>query len=113
MIRAFWSELLKLRRWSVLVSAGVMIIATTAIASFTFRKITAGYSGPEIAPLIQAFPTTQGLITVIETTQALLVVVALTIVTANLAAEWSQGTLRNLLVREPGRLRLLAGKMLA
>jgi ABC-type transport system involved in multi-copper enzyme maturation permease subunit len=30
-----------------------------------------------------------------------------------MAAEWSQGTLRNLLVREPGRLRLLAGKLLA
>ena len=37
----------------------------------------------------------------------------MTVVAANVAAEWSQGTLRNLLVREPGRLRLLAGKMLA
>jgi ABC-type transport system involved in multi-copper enzyme maturation permease subunit len=34
-------------------------------------------------------------------------------VTVNLAAEWSQGTWRTLLVREPRRLRLLSGKMLA
>ncbi len=113
MVRAFRSELLKLRRWSVLASGGVMIVATAAIAYFTFHKITSGYTGPEITPLIQAFPTTQGLITVVVTTQSLIIVIALTIVTANIAAEWSQGTLRNLLVREPGRLRLLAGKMLA
>ena len=40
-------------------------------------------------------------------------IIALIVITAMVAAEWSQGTLRNLLVREPGRLRLLAGKFLA
>ena len=45
--------------------------------------------------------------------RAFIIVVALIMVTANLAAEWSQGTWRNLLVREPRRLRLLSGKMLA
>ncbi|BCL78822.1 ABC transporter permease [Ktedonobacteria bacterium brp13] len=113
MVRAFLSELLKLRRWSVLAGAGVMIAATAFIASLTFHQITSGATGSEIAPLIQAFPTTQGLITVIGQGRSLIIAIALIMVTANLAAEWSQGTLRNLLVREPGRLRLLAGKMLA
>jgi ABC-2 type transport system permease protein len=45
--------------------------------------------------------------------RSFIIAVALIMVTANLAAEWSQGTWRNLLVREPRRLRLLTGKMLA
>ena len=113
MVRAFRSELLKLRRWSVLASGGVMIVATAAIAYLTFHQITSGATGPEITPLIQAFPTTQGLITVVGQARSLIIAITLIIVTSNIAAEWSQGTLRNLLVREPGRLRWLAGKMLA
>lgn len=113
MVRAFRSELLKLRRWSVLAGGGVMIVASAGIAYLTFHQITSGATGSEITPLIQAFPTTGGLITVVGQARSLIIAIALIIVTANIAAEWSQGTLRNLLVREPSRLRLLAGKMLA
>jgi ABC-2 type transport system permease protein len=113
MVRAFRSELLKLRRWSVLAGGGVMIAATAFITYLTFHQITSGATGAELTPLIQAFPTPQGLITVVGQARSLIIVIALIMVTSNLAAEWSQGTLRNLLVREPGRLRLLAGKMLA
>src|SRR5256886_12885041 len=113
MVRAFRSELLKFRRWSVLAGGGVMIAATSFIAYLTFHQITSGATGPELTPLIQAFPTTQGLITVIGQARSLIIAIALIMVTSNIAAEWSQGTLRNLLVRESGRLRLLAGKMFA
>lgn len=113
MIRAFRSELLKLRRWSVLAGSGVMIAATAFIAYFTFHQVTSGATGLELTPLIQAFPTPQGLITVMGQARSLIIVITLIMVTSNMAAEWSQGTLRNLLVREPRRLRLLAGKMLA
>ncbi len=113
MVRAFRSELLKFRRWSVLAGSGVMILATTIIAYLTFHQITSGATGPELTPLIQAFPTPQGLITVVGQGRSLIIVIALIMVTSNIAAEWSQGTLRNLLVREPNRLRLLSGKMLA
>ncbi len=113
MIRAFRSELLKFRRWSVLAGSGIMIAATAFIAYLTFHQITSGASGRELTPLTRAFPTPLGLITVIGQARSLIIVIALIIVTSNIAAEWSQGTLRNLLVREPGRLRLLAGKMLA
>jgi ABC-2 type transport system permease protein len=113
MMRAFYSELLKFRRWSVLAGSGVMIAATAFIAYLTFHQITSEATGRELTPLIQAFPTPQGLITVVGQGRSLIIVIALIMVTSNIAAEWSQGTLRNLLVREPGRLRLLAGKMLA
>lgn len=113
MVRAFRSELLKFRRWSVLAGSGVMILATTFVAYLTFHQITSGATGPELTPLIQAFPTPQGLITVVGQGRSLIIVIALIMVTSNIAAEWSQGTLRNLLVREPNRLRLLSGKMLA
>jgi ABC-type transport system involved in multi-copper enzyme maturation permease subunit len=113
MIGAFRSELLKFRRWSVLAGSGVMIAATAFIAYLTFHQITSGATGSELTPLIQAFPTPQGLITVVGQARSLIIVIALIMITSNIAAEWSQGTLRNLLVREPGRLRLLSGKMLA
>src|SRR5207249_8133860 len=113
MMRAFRSELLKFRRWSVLAGSGVMILSTAFIAYLTFHQITSGATGPEIAPLIQAFPTPQGLITVVGQARSLIIVIALIMVTSNVAAEWSQGTLRNLLIREPRRLRLLMGKMAA
>jgi ABC-2 type transport system permease protein len=113
MVRAFRSELLKFRRWSVLTGSGVMILATAFIAYLTFHQITSGATGSEITPLIQALPTPQGLITVVGQARSLIIAIALIMVTSNVAAEWSQGTLRNLLVREPNRLRLLSGKMLA
>jgi ABC-2 type transport system permease protein len=50
---------------------------------------------------------------VVGQARSLIIAIVLIMVTANVAAEWSQGTWRNLLVREPNRLRLLAGKMLA
>src|SRR5438874_11956000 len=113
MVRAFRSELLKLRRWSILAGGGVMIVASAAIAYLTFHQITSGATGPELTPLIQAFPTPQGLITVVGQARSLVIVIALIMVTSNIAAEWSQGTLRNLLVRAPSRLHLLSGKLLA
>src|SRR5258708_28332966 len=113
MARAFRSELLKLGSFSVLAGGGVMIVASAAIAYLTFHQITSGATGPELTNLIRAFPTTQGLVTVVGQARSLIIAIALIIVTANIAAEWSQGTLRNLLVREPSPLRLLSGKMLA
>src|SRR5204863_4718954 len=106
MVRAFRSELLKFRRWSVLAGSGVMIAATAFIAYLTFHQITSGTTGPELTPLIQAFPTPQGLITVVGQARSLIIVIALIMVTSNIAADGSQGTSRNLLVPELGPLRL-------
>src|SRR5205809_6471790 len=110
MMRAFRSELLKFRRWSVLAGSGVMILATAFIAYLPFHQITSGATGPELTPLIQAFPTPKGLITVVGQARSLIIVTALIMVTSSIAAEWTQGTLRNLLVRQPRPLHPLAGK---
>lgn len=112
-IRAFRSEVLKFRRWSVLAVAGVMLLVSTFIAYLTFHQIASGATGPEMVHLIASFNTPQGLVSIIGQARSVIIAIALVIVTANLAAEWSQGTLRNLLVREPRRLLWLAGKMLA
>jgi ABC-2 type transport system permease protein len=112
-IRAFRSELLKCRRWSMFAGTGLMLVPTAFFSYLTFHQITSGATGREIAPLSQAFGTPQGLITVVGQARAFIIAVALIMVTANVAAEWSQGTWRNLLAREPNRLLLLTGKMLA
>ena len=112
-IRAFRSEVLKFRRWSILVGAGVMVVVSTFLAYLTYHQITSGATGQEMTDLIASFHTPQGLVAVIGQARSVIVAIALILVSANLAAEWTQGTLRNLLVREPHRLRWLAGKMLA
>jgi ABC-2 type transport system permease protein len=112
-IRAFRSEVLKFRRWSVLAGAGVMLVVSTFIAYLTFHQIASGATSSEMTDLIASFHTPQGLVSIIGQARSLIFAIAMVMVTANLAAEWSQGTLRNLLVREPHRLRWLAGKMLA
>jgi ABC-2 type transport system permease protein len=113
LLRAFRSEVLKCRRWSMFAGTGIMLVVSAFFAYLTFHQITSGATGKELDPLAHAFPTSLGLITVVGQARSFIIVVSLIIVTANLAAEWSQGTWRNLLVREPRRLRLLAGKMLA
>jgi ABC-2 type transport system permease protein len=112
-IRAFRSEVLKFRRWSVLAGAGVMVVVSTFIAYLTFHQITSGATSPEMTDLIASFHTPQGLVSVIGQARSVIIAIALIIVSADLAAEWTQGTLRNLLVREPHRLWWLTGKMLA
>jgi ABC-2 type transport system permease protein len=113
MLRALRSELLKFRRWSVLAGVGVMIAASAGISYLTFHQITSGATGRELTELIVAFPTTLGLLSVVGQARSLIIAVTVIMVTANIAAEWSQGTLRNLLIRQPRRLRLLAGKVAA
>jgi ABC-type transport system involved in multi-copper enzyme maturation permease subunit len=97
----------------MLAGTGVMLVPSAFFAYLTFHQITSAATGTELTPLIQAFSTPAGLITIIGQARSFIIVVSLILVTVNLAAEWSQGTWRNLLVREPNRLSLLSGKMLA
>jgi ABC-type transport system involved in multi-copper enzyme maturation permease subunit len=90
-----------------------MLVPSAFFAYLTFHQITSGATGQEIEPLTHAFSTSLGLITIVGQARSFIIAVALIIVTVNLAAEWSQGTWRNLLAREPRRLRVLTGKMLA
>jgi ABC-2 type transport system permease protein len=112
MIRAFRSEITKLNRLSVLGGGAAMVVLPAALSYLQANQALS--KSPPSRLLAAALPTSQGLITVMGGhVEPLMMAIAVILVTANVAAEWSQGTLRNLLVREPGRLRLLAGKMLA
>jgi ABC-2 type transport system permease protein len=113
LIRAFRSELIKCRRGSMVAGAGIMLTVSAFFAYLTLHQIMSGATGKEIDPLAHAFSTPLGLIAVVGQARSFIIAVALIIVTANLADEWSQGTWRNLLVREPRRSLVLVGKMSA
>jgi ABC-2 type transport system permease protein len=117
MLRAFRSEWLKLRRPGMALAAGVIVglgalstaITITAAQATPVRRPGPGSGRPTLHELAAA----DGLARALERGATLLGVVALVIFAVAVAAEYSQGTLRNLLVRQPHRLRLLAGKLLA
>jgi hypothetical protein len=117
MLRAFRSEWLKLRRPGMALAAGVIVTLgalSTAITITAAQDAPARLAGPGGSrPTLHELAAADGLARTLERTATLLGVVALGIFAIAVAAEYSQGTLRNLLVRQPRRLRLLAGKLLA
>jgi ABC-2 type transport system permease protein len=114
MLRAFRSELIKLRRWPIILG-GVLMIAIAVLNAYaaTNQVINGIPAGSFLQSLAQSFHSTRGLVTLVDSSGTIVVAIAMIIVAANVTTEWSQGTLRNLLAREPRRLHLLAGKMLA
>src|SRR5437763_14130938 len=100
-LRAFRSELLKCRRWSMVAGAGIMLVGSAFFAYLTFQQIISGATGREIDPLAHAFPTALGLISIVGQARSFILAAALIMVTANLAAESSQGTWRDRQEREP------------
>lgn len=114
MIRAFRSELVKFRRPSTLAGVLAMTIAAFALPYLAVSNLTGqGASDGRFQQVFRALPTAQGLITLLSFASLFIEAIVVAMVTASVAAEWSQGTLRNLLVRQPRRLLLLTGKMLA
>jgi ABC-2 type transport system permease protein len=117
MLRAFRSEWLKLRRPGMALAAGVIVVLgtlSTAITIIAVQDTPARLAGPGGGrPTLHELAAADGLARTIERAATLLGVVALGIFAVAVATEYSQGTLRNLLVRQPRRLRLLAGKLLA
>src|SRR6516164_6549961 len=110
MIRAYKSEWLKLRRPGMILG-GVGAMVAFAILGMVLAVLRAdsGRGDLTIARLSQP----DGFASIMQRTSDFLGIVALGIVAIAVAQEYSHGTLRNLLVREPRRLRLLGGKLLA
>src|SRR5438105_11666321 len=54
LLRAFRSELLKCRRWSMFAGTGIMLVASAFFAYLTFHQIISGATGREIDPLTHA-----------------------------------------------------------
>jgi ABC-2 type transport system permease protein len=110
MLRAYKSEWLKLRR-PAMILGGVGTVIGFAILGVVLAVLRAdsGRGDLTIARLSQP----DGFAAIMQRTSDFLGIVALGIVAIAVAQEYSHGTLRNLLVREPRRLRLLSGKLLA
>jgi ABC-2 type transport system permease protein len=117
MIAMFKAELLKLRRRRVAAAVALTTIAFAAIAAAAVflsaapagDRGAAAQRGATVESLAQAGGATQAF--AIGASFAGILVLVLFI--ANVAGEFSQGTFRTLLMRQPRRMGLLAGKMLA
>ncbi len=113
MRHAVRSEWTKLRRPGMLVG-GLSSMILVAVLGAVLGVATAGdgaSTGPRAGDAISLaqLHSAQGLASALSQSTTLLGVVALCLAAAALAGEFSSGTIRNLLVREPRRLRLLGG----
>lgn len=115
MTRAFRAEWVKLRRPRFL--AGVLGVIAGFAALSTILLITGAISGedqgpfqgPGVVDLAAADGVAQGLALAAN----FLSVVAMVVVAWKVAAEFGDGTIRNLVIRQPHRGRLAAGKVSA
>lgn len=117
MIGAFTSEWVKLRRRSMLLwglGGGLLfgVFATALTIERTQRSFPAG-TGARFHVTIAQLSQPDGFVHGVITASNLIGIVALCLFAGAVASEYSQGTLRNLLVFEPRRTRLLTGKFLA
>lgn len=114
---AFSSEWVKLRRRSMLgwgFGAGLFfpVLATILTIERAERHpVFFGRHGIRVSYAVLERPT--GLVHGVTDVSSLIGLVSLCLFAAAFSLEYSQGTLRNLLVREPRRVRFLSGKFLA
>jgi ABC-2 type transport system permease protein len=117
MIRSFLSEWVKLRRpGMILGGAGTIVgfaILTIVLTLTTASATPTDQEGPGGGLTLAQLAASDGLASILASAATFIGVVALSVFATSIASEYSQGTLRNLLVRQPRRARLLAGKTLA
>ena len=115
MTRTFKAELLKLRRRRVAIAVAVGALAFAAIAttavflSATDTGAPGSARGATVASLGQAGGATEAF----SIGASFIGILVLVLFIANFAGELTQGTFRTLLMRQPRRIGLLAGKMTA
>lgn len=107
MIAAFRSEWIKLMRRGMFVTAGIIVAVAALGAGIGVSRATSGGGGFSVARLSQP----DGFLQLMSHASDMLLIFAIGVVATAVALEYQQGTLRNLLVRQPDRLRLLAGKL--
>jgi ABC-2 type transport system permease protein len=110
---AFTSEWIKLKRRTLLLSTFLgLALAASLFVILLFTQAPAHGDGGGL-PSLQQLAKPNGLIVGVTRATMLLGIVAFGIAATQAASEYSLGTLRQLLVRQPRRITLLAGKMLA
>ena len=112
--RIFLAEWRKLRRPTLLLGTlGAVSFFSVLVSSLLFLLIDSprgnGDRGVKITREMLALPS--GATQSFSSIGNLLGIIALCVFAAQTAQEYSLGTLRNLLVRQPGRIRLLVGKL--
>ena len=116
MFRVMKAELVKLRRPSLSLSTLAAVLFITGLStSLLFLLVDSpegnGREGVRISREVLQLPT--GLSLSFSNAAGLLGIVALCIFAAQTAQEYTYGTLRNLLVRQPSRMKVLIGKLMA
>jgi ABC-2 type transport system permease protein len=110
---AFFSEWIKLRRPTLLAGVfGGLAIAASIFVVLLFTQAAAVGPGSADLPSLVVLARPNGLIHGIDRVVVLLGIIAFGIAAFQIASEYSLGTLRQLLVRQPRRTVLLAGKYL-
>jgi ABC-type transport system involved in multi-copper enzyme maturation permease subunit len=113
-IRAFRSEWLKMLRPSIILgAAGTMCGFAVLAVVLRLSRLGGTHIGPGTDVTAAMVAASNGFAPLIVYTAPLLGVVSLAVCAVAVGTEYSNGTLRNLLVRQPARLRLLTGKLLA
>ena len=115
MIRMFKAELLKLRRRRVAIAVALTTLAFAVVASVAvFLSATdAGAPGASAARPSQSLGQAGGATEAFSIGASFAGILVFVLFIANVAGEFSQGTFRTLLMRQPRRIALLAGKMTA
>ncbi len=116
MIHVIIAESRKLRRPTLLFSTmAITVVLSGLFTSLLFLLINSkdgnGKRGQMISPASLSLPN--GVVTGFTSTATLLGIVALCIFAAQTAQEYTFGTLRNLLVRQPSRMKILGGKYIS
>jgi ABC-type transport system involved in multi-copper enzyme maturation permease subunit len=116
MLRVFSAEWIKLRRPTLLLGTLLSVGGLVGmVTSFIFLLIDSpggnGDRGQVITREMLALPS--GLSLTFAQSAGLLGLAALCVFAAQTAQEYTYGTLRNILVRQPARMKVLAGKHLA
>jgi len=116
MLNVVRAELVKLRRPSLSLSTfAAVIFVTSLVTSLLFLLVDSpegnGERGVKIGRDVLSLPSGASLS--FSNSAGLLGIVALCIFAAQTAQEYTYGTLRNLLVRQPARMKILIGKLAA
>lgn len=116
MIRVIRAEWRKLRRPTLFLGTiGAALFFTGLFSSLLFLLIDSpqGNSDPANPISREMLSSFGGSVIGFSNVAGLLGIIAYCVFAAQTAQEYTYGTLRNLLVRQPGRLRLLVGKLIS
>ena len=116
MINVIRAELTKLRRPSLSISTLIAVTFVTGlVTSLLFLLVDSPEGNGERGTRIsrEALELSTGISISFSNSAGLLGIVALCIFAAQTAQEYTYGTLRNLLVRQPSRMKILIGKLIS